>query len=159
MNNDLSHLKTLSILHYVYAGMNMLGGCFFIIYIAAGIMVTQASSPSELRRSGFDDFPRSSESEMFERDMDENFNTVTNTVGGIMICVFSGLMLLSFAIGFLNIMVGRNLAAQKGRTFCMVMSAINCIGIPLGTTLAIFTFVVLGRPTVVNLFEKGVVYK
>ena len=156
MNNDLSHLKTLAVLHYVWAGLQLFSSMFFIIYIVMGVAFTQIDPDDFERQDGFGNQAGDKEFEdMFNRaeknkETAENFK---NTFGGIFICLGVGGLLLGVAMGTFNIMVGRNLASQKGKTFCYVISAINCLSIPLGTALGIFTFVVLGRPSVTAMFD------
>jgi hypothetical protein len=37
---------------------------------------------------------------------------------------------------------------------CMVTAGISCLGIPYGTVLGIFTFLVLSRPSAIALFDR-----
>ena len=50
--------------------------------------------------------------------------------------------------GVLNLISGLCLRARKGRTFSLVVAGINCLHIPLGTVLGVFTIVVLVRDSV-----------
>ena len=45
------------------------------------------------------------------------------------------------------------LRRRRYRTFSIVVAAINCIYIPMGTILGVFTIVVLSRGSVVKLYE------
>ena len=51
-----------------------------------------------------------------------------------------------------NILGGIYLRAKKHRTFCLVVAAVNCLHVPLGTILGIFTIVVLARNSVRDAF-------
>ena len=53
----------------------------------------------------------------------------------------------------LNVISGFCLRARKGRTFSLVVAAVNCLHIPVGTTLGVFTMVVLLRDSVRELYE------
>jgi hypothetical protein len=44
------------------------------------------------------------------------------------------------------------LKRRTSRTFCLVVAARSCLEFPYGTTLGVFTFIVLGKPTVIPLF-------
>jgi hypothetical protein len=44
------------------------------------------------------------------------------------------------------------LKRRRSRTFCLVVAALSCLEFPYGTTLGVFTFMVLGRPSVIQLF-------
>jgi hypothetical protein len=56
------------------------------------------------------------------------------------------------ASGILNIISGICLRARKGRTFSLVVAGFNCLHIPLGTVLGVFTIVVLIRDSVRELY-------
>jgi hypothetical protein len=55
--------------------------------------------------------------------------------------------------GILNLISGLCLRARKGRTFSLVVAGINCLHIPLGTVLGVFTIVVLIRDSVRELYS------
>jgi hypothetical protein len=55
--------------------------------------------------------------------------------------------------GILNVLSGLFIRARKHRTFSLVVSGINCIHIPLGTILGVFTMIVLLRDSVRELYE------
>ncbi len=54
----------------------------------------------------------------------------------------------------LNMLAGRYLRARKHRTFCIVVAALNCLHMPLGTILGIFTIVVLARDSIRASFAR-----
>jgi len=47
------------------------------------------------------------------------------------------------------------LKRRTSRTFCLVVAALSCLEFPYGTTLGVFTFIVLGRPSVIPLFGSS----
>jgi uncharacterized membrane protein HdeD (DUF308 family) len=57
------------------------------------------------------------------------------------------------ASGILNLISGLCLRSRKGRTFSLVVAGINCLHIPLGTVLGVFTIIVLIRDSVRELYE------
>lgn len=57
------------------------------------------------------------------------------------------------AIGILGLLTARRLRERRWRTFCLVMAALNCLSIPYGTAIGIFTIVVLQRPSVAGQFH------
>lgn len=57
------------------------------------------------------------------------------------------------ASGVLNVISGFCLRARKHRTFSLVVAGINCLHLPLGTVLGVFTIVVLVRDSVRELYE------
>ena len=55
------------------------------------------------------------------------------------------------AIG--NLLSGLYLRARKYRMFSIIVAALNCLQIPFGTVLGVFTIVVLVRESVRELYE------
>jgi hypothetical protein len=53
----------------------------------------------------------------------------------------------------LNLLSGLFILRRKYRYFSLVVAAINCLHIPLGTVLGVFTIIVLIRQSVVELYE------
>lgn len=53
--------------------------------------------------------------------------------------------------------VGRSLAARKNWLFCVIIAAFNCLHMPLGTALGVFTLIVLLRQSVKATFQGAVV--
>ena len=129
MNEDLQYLKLLSIFHYVVGGLAALFACFPIIYIAVGILMVYA--PGTMESEG-DALPA-----MF---------------GWIFIVIGAGLMLLGWAFAVFTILTGRYLARKVHYLFCMVMAAIECLFMPFGTVLGVFTIIVLCKPSVKKMF-------
>ena len=54
----------------------------------------------------------------------------------------------------LNGLAGICLLRRKARVFCMTVGAIDCLFIPFGTVLGVFSFAVLARSSVRTLFES-----
>ena len=59
----------------------------------------------------------------------------------------------AFAIGLF--FAGRCLQQRRRHTFCVVMAALACLSVPLGTLLGVFTLIVLFRPGVKDLFAES----
>jgi hypothetical protein len=66
---------------------------------------------------------------------------------------FFGLFLLLKMV--LEFVAARSLPQFRRRTFCMIVAALLCLNIPLGTALGVFTFIVLTRASVGERFEKA----
>lgn len=54
---------------------------------------------------------------------------------------------------------GRRLKTYRSYTYCLVIAAIECIFMPLGTVLGVFTIIVLMRPAVKELFDGSQIAK
>lgn len=129
MNEDREYLRLLSIFHYVVGGLAALFACFPIIYIAVGVLAVYAPGT-----------------------MDAEGDALPALFGWVFIVVGAGLMLLGWAFVVFTIITGRYLARQVHYMFCMVMAAIECIFMPFGTVLGVFTIIVLARPSVKKMF-------
>jgi hypothetical protein len=69
-------------------------------------------------------------------------------IAGIMIVA-----MWSFAIVLLC--AGRCLQERRRHTFCLVVAGLECMMMPFGTVLGVFTIIVLLRPAVRQLFGEG----
>jgi hypothetical protein len=136
--NDVSHLNTLAICHYVWGGLIMLFSSFGIIYIILG--VTTMNDPSLFAPASTT--PTS-------RPPPSTFLSTFFIVFG------SAMLLIGWIVGILSIFSGRSLQKQVRRTFSFVIAGVNCIFFPLGTTLAVFTFIVLSRAGVKGMYRRS----
>ena len=128
MDRDLEHLKLLSIFHYVAAGMVALVACIPFIHFFMGLAMALGA-------------------------FDEG-DPATRPVGlGIM--AFAALFIAAgWALAALMVLAGRSLAKRRRYTFCLVMGGIECLFMPVGTVLGVFTIIVLVRDSVKELFKN-----
>ena len=131
MNQDLQHLKLLSIFHYVVGGIIALFSCFPIIHIIMGIVFI--ISPESLAPPGEPSPP--------------------SWFGWIFVVMGSTIILIGWTLAALVLAAGRFLGNQTHYTFCLVMAAIECACMPFGTVLGVFTIIVLMRESVKELFS------
>jgi hypothetical protein len=54
----------------------------------------------------------------------------------------------------LMVLAGRSLAARTRYTFCLVIGAVECLFMPVGTVLGVFTIIVLVRESVKGMFRN-----
>ncbi len=137
-SRDADHLRTLAILHYVWGGLILLFSCFTIIYIVLGVMVL----------SGAIKFPPTTGPAGGPQPSPELFGWMFAGFGGC------GLVLGS-TLGILTIVSGRRMGQRRSRTFSIVIASINCLSVPLGTTLGVFTLVVLLRDSVKAMYAEA----
>src|ERR1051325_969699 len=114
---DADHLKLLSIFHFVGAGLAVLGLLFLVAHYA--IFNSVLSNPNLWKNQNQPPPPA------------ELFAVLKwfYLVGAIWF----------IASGILNLLSGLYIRARTHRTFSLVVSGINCIHIPLGTILGVFT--------------------
>lgn len=135
MNQDLDHLKTLSICHYILAGLCVFPMLYGLFFLVIGLFVGTI----------FSSIPH--------RPGEPSPEIVGSFVGGfyaILGLIISGVAL---TMGILLLKSGRNLTSRNSHTFSFVVACISCIFVRLGTVLGIFTLVVLTKDSVKSLFN------
>jgi hypothetical protein len=63
-------------------------------------------------------------------------------------------ILLGWALAISEVLAGIYLKQRKNRTFCIVIGACECLMMPFGTILGIFTLLLLTKPHIEALFER-----
>lgn len=127
---DMEYLRLLSIFHYVVAAILAVISMFPLIHVVVGILII-AGVFKESETGG-------APPEMF----------------GWMLAIFPALMILvGLTISACVAMAGYRLRRAVGYTFCLVVAAIECMLMPFGTVLGVFTIIVLMRPGVKESFE------
>jgi hypothetical protein len=132
MSQDEDHLRLLSIFHYVVAGLAGLFALFPIFHLIIGLMFILA--PSKFAGKG--EPPPAFFGWFFVI-----FASVFITLGW----VFAGFVFTA----------ARLLAKRKHYMFCLVMAGVECVFMPFGTVLGVFTIVVLMRESVKHLFSAN----
>ncbi len=126
MNEDLEHLRLLSIFHYVVAGLTALFACFPIFHLSIGVTMLAGN--------------------FFEGS---GAPPGMPTIFGLMFVILpAAIMLLGWAYAVALAFAGRFLSRNSNYTYCLVIAAISCAYFPLGTALGVLTLIVLMRPTV-----------
>ena len=129
MSQDTEQLKLLSIFHYVAAGMAALVACIPFLHFFMGIA---------LATGAFGDT-----------------DPEARPVGIVMALVALCFIVLGWVFAALVAVAGRNLSRRTNYTYCLVMAGVECIFMPVGTVLGVFTIIVLVRDSVKEMFGKG----
>ena len=58
-------------------------------------------------------------------------------------------------MSFLNVLSGLFLLKKRNRLFSLIIGGLNCLQIPFGTALGVFTLLVLSRDSVRHLYSGG----
>ncbi len=132
LDSDQQHLRLLSIFHYVAGGLLYLFGFFPIIHLLMGILMLSGVMDSE-------------------NQPDEAMLRVMGCFFLIFPLLF---MMAAWTLATLIIVSGRKLARRVSYTFCLVIAGIECVFMPFGTVLGIFTIIVLCRPSVKEIFVQ-----
>lgn len=133
MNQDSEHLRLLSIFHYVVAGLAALFSFFPLFYAGMGWLLLyaahQPATPGE--------------------------SPPPEAVGWIFIAVGTLWALFSFAVALFIFLAGRALSQRRRYWFAFVIACIECVFLPFGTILGVFTIIVLSRESTKQLFEPS----
>jgi hypothetical protein len=67
-----------------------------------------------------------------------------------------GIFLFTILLAAAKLRTAFCIKRRRSRTFCMVVAGIGCLGIPYGTVLGVFSFIVLGRDSVARTFDSKI---
>ncbi len=129
MKQDEEQLRLLSIFHYVVAGLAALIACFPIFHLILGLVFIFAS-----------------------KHVTGNGEPPPAFIGWIFVILAATFIAIGWTIAALILTTGRFLAKRKHYQFCFVMACIECMFMPFGTVLGVFTILVLVRESVKPLF-------
>jgi hypothetical protein len=130
---DGDHLRLLAIFHFLFAGLALAGIGFLCLHYALlhtvfanlALWKTQPHPPP---------FP--------VQQFFAIFRWFYVIVGALLILG-----------GLLNLLSGLFIQRRKFRTYSLVVAALDCLQIPMGTILGVFTIIVLLRDSVRELYE------
>src|ERR1035437_470809 len=122
---DDDHLKVLSICHFVWAGLCGFFGLFPCIHIVMGILLLNG----KLSDPGRPPVP------------DEA------VIGWMFVIMGSAFVLCAETVAVLTLLSGFSIIKRRRRTLVLITAGLNCIFMPIGTVLGIFTLIVMLRPS------------
>jgi hypothetical protein len=131
MTRDDEHLHLLSIFHYVVAALAGVFSLFPVIHLLVGIGMTAFSliEPKETFPIAF--------------------------VGIIFIAFASLWIILGLTFSICLLLSGRYLKRKTHYQYCLVMAGMECIFMPFGTVLGVFTIIYLVKEDVRAMFGGG----
>jgi hypothetical protein len=74
-------------------------------------------------------------------------------IGWFFVVFASIFILLGWVFAVLVLISGKFIAWRKHYTFCFVVACVECLFMPFGTVLGVFTILVLNRQSVKQLFD------
>lgn len=129
-NEDLKNLDLLALFHYIVGGITALFSCLPFIHVFMGVAMLSGKFFKE-----------------------SNGAEPPALFGWMFVVMGSIFILLGWSLAVCMIIAGRRLKARKSRVFCMVIAGIECIIMPFGTVIGVFTLVVLNKDSVKALFD------
>ncbi len=126
---DEDHLRLLVVFHVVVGGLAAVVSLFPSIHVALGLWFLL--DPSAFSEGG---------------------EAPPAFIGWLFIVIGSLFILAGMVFAALVLLAGRFLSRRRRYMYCLVVAGVECLFMPLGTALGIFTILVLLRPSVKALF-------
>lgn len=137
---DAEHLRMLRTCHFVWAALAGIGG----LVLGAFMIGFSFFFRTALRDAAARTPPGGGAPPV---EFIDSMSWIHTAMGGAYLV--GGVVMASLAL-----VTARCLRVRRGRTFCLVASAVQCLAMPVGTTLGVFTMLVLTRPSVGARFER-----
>ena len=139
---DREHLNLLAIFHFVFAGLALVGIGFLVMHY---LILSTVFSNQEMWQPKPNSTGAPTPAMPFQpKEFFAAFKWFYLFFG-------AGMVVASIC----NVMSGLFIRARKHRNFSIVISALNCLQVPFGTCLGVFTIVVLMRPSVNELYQSN----
>lgn len=130
---DAEHMKLLAVFHFVLAGLSLVGLAF--VFMHWFMMHSFFDNPEMFKNAKGGPPPK-------------EFFAIFKWF-----YLFAGSFIVS--AGLANVISGFCLLKRRAKLFSLVVAGFNCLGFPFGTALGVFTFVVLLRDSVGELYEPN----
>lgn len=136
---DAKHLHLLAVFHFVVAVLSLLNALLLGVYLLFLDKVPQIIESIAAAEGGL---PPELPPEMLQLGID------------VATWVLAISLVYAVAEIILNTVAGFDMLKRRRRTLSMVVAALNCLSMPVGTVLGVFTFIVLSRDSVRELYSK-----
>ena len=129
MTEDERHLDLLAIFHYVVGGLTALFSCVFLLHVAMGIAMLCGAFDGK--------------------------GAPPKLLAWFFILLPAIFIIAGWTLAGFIIAAGRKLRRRESRTFCLVVAGLECILMPFGTVLGVFTILVLAKDSVKEMFPAN----
>ncbi len=131
LNQDAEHLRLLSIFHYVVGALAALFSFLPLLYAGMGFLFIYAARHDHARPGQ---------------------QVPPEVLGWIFITAGCAFFLIALGVAVCILLAGRALSRRRRYWFVFVTACIECLFMPFGTILGIFTLIVLSREPVKRVF-------
>ena len=131
-NEDIKNLDLLSMFHYIVGGITALFACMPFIHVFMGLAMISGK--------------------FFE---DSNGSAPPPFMGWMFVIMGTVFILLGWSLAVCIIVAGRKLKRRKNRVFCMVVAGLECMFMPFGTVLGVFTLIALSKDSIKEIFTQA----
>jgi hypothetical protein len=129
MTENENHLRLIEIFHYVVGGIAALFSMIPILHLVMGLVLI--ISPESMNGKG--DGP-------------------PEALGWFFVVFSSTFIAMGLVFACCVVAAGRCIRKRKRHLFCLIMAGVECMLMPFGTVLGVFTIIVLAREEVKRLF-------
>jgi len=130
---DAEHLNLLSIFYFILAGFGALGIGFVAVHFA--FMRAMFTNPDMWK--------------------DQKGGPPPEFVMDLIMWVYAFAFVVIVIGTVLNVLAGIFIRKRRHRMFSLVVGALNCLHVPFGTILGVFTIMVLTRDSVRRLYDAS----
>jgi uncharacterized membrane protein len=131
-NEDIKNLELLSMFHYIVGGITALLSCIPFIHVFIGLTMISGKF--------FKDGHGSEPPALF---------------GWMFVIMGAVFILLGWSMAVCMFVAGTKLKRYKSRVFCMVVAGMECMFMPFGTILGVFTLIALNKDSIKELFAQS----
>jgi len=128
---DAEHLKLLAMFHFILAALGLLGIAFLAFHFA--VMRAIFMNP-----------------EMWKN---EKSGPPPEILFKMLIWGYAFGAVVILTSGVLNLISGLFIRKRRHRMFSIIIGGLNCLHVPLGTLLGVFTILILSRDSVRKIYE------
>lgn len=151
--DDAKHLKLLWVFHFIAGGLS------FIAIL--GVIANYIFLESFMTGGGMAEFNKQQLQQLHVDEATADQMNKSQAAALAQALQFSRPFYMVIGVlfagaGLLNATSGYFIRARKYRTFSIIVAAINCVQMPIGTALGIFTLIVLLNDSVRDLYAKQI---
>jgi len=128
-DEGVKELELLAVFHYVMGSIIALLSCIPFLHVFMGLLMLSGTFFT-----------------------DGNDSPPPTFLGWMFIIPASIFILMGWGIAICILVTGRKLTRQRHHTFCMVIAAVECMFMPFGTVLGVFTLISLNKDPIKKLF-------
>lgn len=130
-NEDLQHLDLLALFHYIVGGITAFFSCMPFLHVFMGLAIVSGKFFEGSKGSGPPPF-----------------------FGWMFVIMGTVFIVLGWSMAVCIILAGKKLKKRKNRSFCMVVAGAECMFMPFGTILGVFTLIVLSKDSIKGIFAE-----
>ena len=131
-NEDVKHLDLLGMFHYIVGGITALFSCMPFLHVFMGLAMLSGKFFEESNGSG-----------------------PPPIMGWMFVIMGTVFIVLGWSMAVCIIVAGRKLKQHKNRMYCMVIAGVECVFMPFGTILGVFTLIELNKDSVKEIFAES----